>query len=97
MRNQNQRCLTISSSTLTGNPSIYLNELMVLATKTGVNNDIIWHKFIQAILINIRAAQTNLEMEILGKLAENLMLYFNKQCPSPMQPVQPKIKNKKFE
>lgn len=44
----------MSFSTLTGRPSVYLNELISLTTKIVVSSEIIRHEFIQAMPINIR-------------------------------------------
>ena len=44
----------MSSSVITGKLSLYLHELMTLAMKIGISNDIIRHKFIQIMSINMR-------------------------------------------
>ena len=49
------------------------------------------HRFIQAMSIDIRsvlAVQTDLETKNLGKIADYLLLYFNKQCLSLIQQIQ---------
>lgn len=59
----------MSSSIMTGRPSIYLNELMSLAGRIGVGEDIVRHKFIQALPHSIKpvvAAQIDLDLERLG-------------------------------
>ena len=39
----------IDATTITGKPSTYLHELMVTASKIGVGEEHMWHKFIQAL------------------------------------------------
>lgn len=72
----------MKSTSVTGKPSVFLNELISLAGRIGVGNDIIRHKFIQALpptIAPVIASQTDIEMSKLGKLADDLVLYFNKQ------------------
>ena len=70
----------MSSSKITGRPSVYLSELMALASRIGVGEDIVRHRFIQALPTSIKpvvAAQTDLEIGRLGKMSDDLLLYFN--------------------
>lgn len=69
----------LMSSTITGCPSMYLNELMSLASQIGVGEDIARHKFIQAPFLSIKpevAAHIDLDTDQHGKMSDNLLLYF---------------------
>lgn len=80
----------MSSSIMTGRPSIYLNELMSLAGRIGVGEDIVRHKFIQALPHSIKpvvAAQIDLDLERLGKMSDDLLLYFNRQEATHIQQI----------
>lgn len=80
----------MSSSVITGRPSMYLNELLSLAGRIGVGQDIVRHKFIQALPQSIKpvvAAQIDLDIDRLGKMADDLMLYFNKQEVARVQQI----------
>ena len=72
----------MSNSTLSGRPSVYLAEMLTVAARIGLNDTIVRHKFIQNLPDAIRpviAAQQDLPTGQLGKLADNLLPYFNKQ------------------
>ena len=72
----------MSSTTLTGRPSLYLNEISSLASKINAGDDIVRHRFIQSLpqtVSTVIAAQSNLDLQSLGKLADDLMSYFNHQ------------------
>lgn len=86
----------MSSSTVTGRPSVYLNELMSLASRIGVGDDIVRHKFIQALPHSIKpvvAAQVDLDTDRLGKMADDLLLYFNKQDTAHIRQISGKQKD----
>lgn len=71
----------MSSTTLSGRPSLYLQQLRSLADQINVGEDIIRHKFIQVLPQSISAviaSQTSLDLQALGKLADDLFPYFNK-------------------
>ena len=75
----------MQTTTMTGRPSIYLQELMSTAEKIGVGEDIIRHKFIQALPSSISpviASQGDLEISRLGKLADELLPYMSKPVMS---------------
>ena len=70
----------MSQTTLTGRPSVFLQEMMSQATKINVGEDKVRHKFIQALPQSISpviAAQSSLSIEALGKLADDLLPYFS--------------------
>ena len=72
----------MSTSTLSGRPSIYLSEMLRVANRIGVGDSIVRHKFLQSLPDSVRpviAAQQELPVVQLGKLADNLLPYFNKQ------------------
>ena len=69
----------MSKRTISGRPSIYLNELRALALKIGVDDDIVRHRFVQALPSSIApviAAQTDLELDRLGKITDDLITQF---------------------
>lgn len=69
----------ISKTTMSGRPSVYLQELASTAAKIGVGDDIVRHKFIQAspaTISPVLAAQKSLTLQQLGTLADELMPYF---------------------
>ena len=78
----------MTSTCISGRPSVYLNELMSLAGRIGVGEDIIRHKFIQALPSSVSpvvASQKQLDLMNLGKLADELLPYFTKQNVSIQQ------------
>ena len=73
----------ISSTTMTGRPSVFLGELRGVATKVGVSDDLVRHKFVQALPITIGtvlAAQKELTLNQLGKLADELIPLEQAHC-----------------
>lgn len=77
---------------VTGRPSIYLQELQTLATKVGVGDDLIRHKFIQSLpqhISPVLAAQKDLTLRQIGNLADELMpLYKQQELSPPVQAIQ---------
>ena len=70
----------LSSTKLTGRPSIFMQEIINLAAPIGVGQDMIRHKFIQALPQSISAviaSQTTLDLQSLAKLADDLLPYLN--------------------
>ena len=66
----------ISSSVMMGRPSQYLNDIQQTALKVGVGEDLIKHKFIQALPPSIGpiiASQKDLTLTQLGKLSDELL------------------------
>lgn len=60
---------------LTGKPSVYLAEMEHLATKAGLGNDLVRHRFQKALPPNIApiiATQKSTPLDDLGKLADEL-------------------------
>lgn len=65
---------------MTKRPSLYLKELILLASHIGIGEDIVQHQFIQALPPSIKpviASRTDLETNHPGKMTDNL-LYVNK-------------------
>ena len=65
-----------ASTEITGRPSLFLMELNAQARKVGVGEDLVRHRFLQALqpqAAAILAAQPDLALENLGKLADTLM------------------------
>ena len=72
-------------TTMTGRPSLYLQELQSLARRAGIDNcqDLIRHKFLSSLPHTISpavAAQTTLSLTQLGSLADELMPMHNNFC-----------------
>lgn len=66
----------INDTKLTGRPSLYLQELNAIAKKVGVGEDLVRHRFIQALppaLGPAIASQRDAPLDQLGKLADELM------------------------
>lgn len=73
------------TTTMTGRPSLYLQELQSLARRAGISEcqDLIRHKFLSSLPHTISpavAAQTSLSLTQLGSLADELMPMHNKFC-----------------
>lgn len=69
----------MSSAEMTGRPSLYLQEMMTLAKRLGVGDEIVRHKFLHALpqpISPIVAAQSSLDLSALGKMADELLPYF---------------------
>lgn len=72
-------------TTMTGRPSLYLQELQSLARRAGIGEckDLIRHKFLSSLPHTISpavAAQTTLTLTQLGSLADELMPMHNSFC-----------------
>lgn len=66
----------ISTAAMTGRPSAYMNELLSIATKVGVSEDLVRHKFTQALpatIGTVLAAQKDLPLSRLAKLGDELI------------------------
>lgn len=66
----------INDTKMSGRPSYYLQELNATATKVGVGEDLVRHRFINALPSTISpviAAQKDLTLQQLGNLADELM------------------------
>ena len=73
----------ISTTKLTGRPSTFLQEISKTASKVGVNDDLVRHKFIQSLPPAVApaiAAQKDLSLVQLGKLADELLPLMENQC-----------------
>jgi hypothetical protein len=73
----------ISSKSFSGRPSTYLQELRTIASKVGVGDELVRHKFLQFLPSPISAAlgaQSDLDMTQLGSIANNLMPFAQKKC-----------------
>lgn len=86
----------ISGTAMTGRPSLYLNDLKTLAAKVGVQDDLVLHKFFQALPPTISAVlvpQKNLTAQQVGKLADEMMPYFSNNSSSTVNLVSSSEKN----
>ena len=66
----------MNDTKMTGRPSFYLRELMTTASKVGVGDDLVKHRFIQALpaaISPVIAAQSDLTLDQLGNLSDQLM------------------------
>ena len=73
----------ISKVQLTGKPSLYVRELQDLASKVGVGDDLVRHKLLQSLpptVGAVLAAQRELTLHQLGKLADELMPLLQTSC-----------------
>lgn len=73
----------ISKVQLTGRPSLYVRELQELAGKVGVGDDLVRHKLLQSLppaVGTVLAAQRDLSLHQLGKLADELMPLLQPSC-----------------
>ena len=73
---------------ISGRPSLYLNEMVTLAGKIELGDDIVRHKFIRALppsISAIIASQKALNLTQLGELADELMPHFNQQTANAVQ------------
>lgn len=72
----------ISKTVLTGRPSEFLGELRDVASKVGVGEDLVRHKFIQSLppaMSTVLVAQRDLTLAQMGKLADELVPLVQKQ------------------
>ena len=70
----------MSTTTITGRPSTYLQEMLSIAKRIGIGEEIVIHKFLQALPATISpviASQKELSPTQLGKLADELMPLLN--------------------
>ena len=70
----------MSTTTITGRPSTYLQEMLSIAKRIGIGEEIVIHKFLQAVPATISpviASQKELSPTQLGKLADELMPLLN--------------------
>ena len=66
----------MSTTTITGHPSTYLQEMLSIAKRIGIREEIVIHKFLQAqpaTISPVIASQKELSPTQLGKLADELM------------------------
>lgn len=65
---------------ISGRPSLYLNEMLTLAGKIQLGEQVVRHQFIQALpstISPIIASQNNLSLKQLGQLADDLLPFMN--------------------
>ena len=80
----------MKTTSISGRPSVYLQEMINTASRIGVTDDIIRHKFLQALPSTISpviASQKELNLSQLGNLADELLPYFS-QSPVMAAPQQ---------
>lgn len=69
----------LRQTTLTGRPSHHLTEMRRIASKVGVTDDFLRHRFQQVLPSNVAliiASQTSLDLDAIGKLADELVTLF---------------------
>ena len=72
--------ISMSATTISGRPSAYLHEMLSVAKRIGISDNIVTHKFQQALPSTISpviASQKNLNHTQLGRLADKLMPLLN--------------------
>ena len=72
----------INETKMTGKPSLYLQELLCIAKKVGVGEDLVRHRFIKSLPQSISpviAAQQDLPLSRLGKMADELIPLLHKE------------------
>ena len=70
----------MKTTTISGRPSLYLQELATLADRIGASEDIVRHKFLQALPKSISpviASRKDLSIQQIGKLADELLPFLN--------------------
>ena len=70
----------MSATTISGRPSAYLHEMLSVVKWIGISDDIVKHKFLQALPSTISpviASQKDLNHTQLGRLADELMPLLN--------------------
>ena len=81
----------ISKSIMTGRPSEFLVELRDVASKVGVGDELVRHKFIQSLppaMSTVLAAQRDLTLSQMGKMADELVPLVQKSTVVAAHPVQ---------
>jgi len=85
----------MATTSISGRPSIYLQEMSTLADRIGASEDIVRHKFLQALPASISpvlASQKEIPLAQLGKLADELLPYFSDGVVKTISHVQPRDK-----
>lgn len=80
----------MDNTTIHGRPSVALREMEHLAKKLNINDDVVKHKFLQKMpsgISTVLAAQTDLTLSQVGKLAENLTPYMTQSAHSSINQV----------
>ena len=79
----------LSSTRLVGRPSTFLADISRMANQVGVGEDLVRHRFVQALPSNIAvvvAAQQDLTLAQIGKLADELMPLASRCLAAPATP-----------
>lgn len=80
----------MDNSSIHGRPSVALREMENLAKKLNINDDVVKHKFLQKMpsgISTVLAAQTDLTLSQVGKLAESLTPYMAPSSSSSINQV----------
>ena len=75
----------IERKTITGRPSVYLQEMLAIAHKIGVSEDFVRHKFLDSApntIYPVLASQKSLTLQQLGTLADELIPSMNTRAGS---------------
>ena len=70
----------MSATTISGRPSAYLHEMLAVAKRIGISDNIVRHKFLQELpstIYLVIASQKDLNHTQLGRLADELMPSLN--------------------
>ena len=89
----------MSERKISGKPSAFLKEIRTLATKIGVGEDIIRHRFIKALppsIAPVLAAHLDLDLDRLGKIADDLAAQFAHSTHSHVQQVLSRPRNNNY-
>lgn len=73
----------ISKTVMTDRPSIFLEEIKRIASKVGVTDDLIRHKFIQSLptaIAPVIATQQDMSLSQVGKLVDELFPLLGSKC-----------------
>ena len=79
-----ERLISKAHTSVTGRPSLFLAELRDIASKVGVGDELVRHKFLQCVDPNIAAvlAAQDLPLPQLGRLADELLPFMKKTTGS---------------
>ena len=86
----------MKTTSISGRPSVYLQEMINTASRIGVTDDIIRHKFLQALPSTISpviASQKGLDLSQLGNLADELLPYFSQSSVMSVPQQKPRYSN----
>ena len=82
-----ERLISKASTNVTGRPSLFLAELREIASKVGVGDELVRHKFLQCVDPSIAAvlAAQDIPLLQLGRLADELLPFMKKSAAYMVQ------------